>query len=165
MTPKTPQMTTATTTTTTTTTTGLEPPPPHRSDEAFARAVRADIDDVRAARVSWRLWWAAPLTAAAALGVVWFSRGPSVEVPTPDRLAALIEAEVDARDERVTIIDVVAAVDAIEDDEALAFLAGTAGSAGSAGSAPAFAFADLDGSSEQDLAAVEAALDRALARL
>jgi hypothetical protein len=151
MTPKTP-----------TTPHDLVPPAPGRSDDAFVRAVRADVDGVRAARGSWRLWWAAPLTAAAALGVVWFSRGPVVEATMPDRLAALIEAEVDARDERVTIIDVVAAVDAIDDDEALAFLAG---SAGSAGTAPAFAFADLDGSSEQDLAAVEAALDRALARL
>lgn len=149
---------TPTTTETTTTTTGLVPPPPRRSDEAFARAVRADVDAVRVARAPWRLWVAAPLTAAAALGLLVIGRAPAVEAPTPEQLAVLVEAEVDAEDERASIVDVVVAVDAI-DDEALGALAG------SAGSAPAFAFADLDGSSEQDLAAVEAALDRALARL
>jgi len=137
----------------------LVPPSPRRSDEAFARAVRADVDAARVARAPWRLWLAAPMTAAAAFGLVSLGRGPEVEMPTPERLAVLVEAEVDAEDERASIVDVVAAVDAIDDDEALATLAG------SAASAPAFAFADLDGSSEQDLAAVEAALDRALARL
>ncbi len=143
-----------------TTTNALVPPAPRRSDDAFARAVRADIEAARAARSPWRLWLAAPLTAAAALGLVFISRGP--EVPSrlsADRLAALDEAEVDAEDAPATLIDVVSAVDAIDEDDALVALAG------SAEAAPAFAFADLDGSSEQDLAAVEAALDRALARL
>jgi hypothetical protein len=152
-------MTPTTKTTTMKTTTDLVPPPPRRSDEAFARAVRADVDAARAARAPWRLWMAAPLAAAAALGLVIIDRAPAVEAPTPEQLALLVEAEVDAEDERASIVDVVAAVDAIDDEEVLGALAG------SAGSAPVFAFADLDGSSEQDLAAVEAALDRALARL
>jgi hypothetical protein len=139
----------------------LVPPAPRRSDDAFARAVRADVEAARAARSPWRLWLAAPLTAATAFGLVFMARGPEVApvVPTADRLAVLIEAEVDAEDAPAAIVDVVAAVDAIDEDDALVALAG------SAEAAPAFAFADLDGSSEQDLAAVEAALDRALARL
>lgn len=148
------------TTPSTTPTNDLMPPAPRRSDDAFARAVRADVEAARAARAPWRLWLAAPLTAAAAFGLVVIARGPEVSsLPSPDHLAALVEAEVDAEDAPAAIVDVVSAVDAIDEDDALVALAG------SAEAAPAFAFADLDGSSEQDLAAVEAALDRALAHL
>jgi hypothetical protein len=138
----------------------LVPPAPRRSDDAFARAVRADVAAARTARAPWRLWLAAPLTAAAAFGLVFIARSPEPTVaPTADRLAVLVEAEVDAEDAPAALVDVVAAVDAIDEDDALVALAG------SAETPPAFAFADLDGSSEQDLAAVEAALDRALAHL
>lgn len=154
-------MTTTPTTPTTPSTTDLVPPAPRRSDDAFARAVRADVDAARASRSPWRVWMAAPLTAAAAFGLVFIARGPepTVAPPSADRLAMLVEAEVDAEDAAAAIVDVVAAVDAIDEDDALVALAG------SAETPPAFAFADLDGSSEQDLAAVEAALDRALAHL
>lgn len=139
----------------------LLPPAPRRSDDAFSRAVRADVTAARAARVPLAAWLGVPLAAAAALAFVVVDRGPSPTSPSSlvggASLAALVEAEVDAEDDARDVVD---AVDASDDDTLLAF-------AGDAGSdlPPAFAFADLDGSTEQDLAAVEAALDLALARL
>ena len=155
-----------------------EPPPPRRTDDAFAFAVGADVAAIRAAHSSsWRTWRWGLLPVAAAAAVVFLVRSTSqpgeidvvgtanfAEVATLEdtdvgALEASLLATLDADDERPSFIAVLDAVLEIDDDETLLALSG------SNDPRPTFAFEELDGSSEQDLAAVEAALDRALAPL
>jgi hypothetical protein len=134
-------------------------PPPRRSDDAFARSVRSDVDAARAARAPWRvLALALPTTAMAAAAVLFTvgggGGGDGVGPVDPGVMAALVEAEADAADDEF-------ALDDVSDDDLVAFadveqLTDQGG---------AFAFPDLDGSSEQDLSDVEAALDDAIRNL
>lgn len=152
----------------------LTPPSPRRTEDAFARAVRADVDAARTAPKPWRVLLAAPLTAAMALGLFLVTTGDDGAPTSPviGPVVALTAIDVagsddnDDDDDSTDSVDVAAVVDVVDDsdDDTLLALAGDAAVGGS-GLAPAFAFADLDGSTEQDLAAVEAALDQALARL
>jgi hypothetical protein len=146
-----------------------EPPSPRRSDDAFAFAVGADVAAIRAARSSWRVWLWAPVSAAAAAGlllVVQPSTKSAGEMPrgalpgeVDEADMATIAATLDAGDQRPSFVALIDAVDAIDDDATLLALSG------SNDSSPSFAFDELEGSSERDLVAIEMALDRALAPL
>jgi hypothetical protein len=117
-----------------------------RSDDAFARAVKADIDAKRAP--AWRraLVYGGPALAGAAAVVV--AVGVGVGDDSVDR-AALVKA--------VNAADVAVDLDAFADDD-LAFNDDDDDSE----FGDDFAIPGLAGSTEQELAAIEAALDDAL---
>jgi hypothetical protein len=135
-------------------------PPPRRSDDAFARSVHSDVAAARAARAPWRvLAFALPTTAVAAAAVLFTVGGDrgvggTAAVEQGPGLLALVEAEADAADGEF-------ALDDVSDDDLVAF----ADVEQPTDQPGAFAFPDLDGSSEQDLSAVEAALDDAIRNL
>jgi hypothetical protein len=137
-------------------------PPPRRSDDAFTRSVHIDVLAARAAPAPWRvLVFALPTTAMAAAAVLFTVGGVGgVDGPVavgpvdPGVLAGLVESEADAADGEF-------ALDDVSDDDLVAF----ADVEPPTDQPGAFAFPDLDGSSEQDLSAVEAALDDAIRNL
>jgi len=135
---------------------GVLVPPPRRSDDAFARSVQSDVDAARAARAPWRvLAFALPTTAVAAAAVLFSIGGvDGAGAVDPGVLAALVEAEADAADGNF-------ALDDVSDDDLLAF----ADVEQPTDPLGVFAFSELDGSSEQDLSDVEAALDDAIRNL
>jgi hypothetical protein len=131
--------------------TNLSPPPPRRTNDAFARSVAADVAAARTAAAPWRALLAVSVAAAAAVAiVVGSSGGPAV---THGGVAVAPVAPVVPQ---ATAVD--ADVDEVVEEVGarLAFAADLDGD---------FAFAELDGSSEQELAAIEAALDKALRKL
>lgn len=143
-------------------------PAPRRSDDAFARAVAADVADAKKKRVGvFGLSFAVPATAAAAFAVV-MAVTPSTTTTTatvPSTIAVVMpvgSAEVADDLALASLVDVLDVLDVIDDadDSTLLALAGGNRSAGAA-----FAFVELDGSSDQELADVEAALDSALRQL
>jgi hypothetical protein len=145
---------------------------PRRTEAAFARAVAADV---AAARARWR--FALPVFgAAAAAAVVVVVARPVAPVASTADVAAALEARAaqpalaadlhdrDAADDGTDGLDGLDGLDVADavvvlDDRALLALAGD-----EVGSAPDFAFEALDGSTGDELDAVEAALDDALAR-
>ena len=127
-----------------------------RSDDAFARSVAADVS---AARKRWSpLWLGLPSLAVdqhrqdlfVPEHVVVLVGGPSLRAPRGPDARAVYAAAVDAGDDAgddVGIFD--------DDDDVLAFAADD-------GEDDDFAIPGLAGSSDRELADIEAALDRAL---
>ena len=140
-------------------------PAPRRSDDAFARAVAADVADAKKKRVGvFGLSFAVPATAAAAFAVV-MAVTPSTTTTTatvPSTIAVVMPVGSAEVADDLALVDVLDVLDVIDDadDSTLLALAGGNRSAGAA-----FAFVELDGSSDQELADVEAALDSALRQL
>jgi hypothetical protein len=151
----------------------LHPPEPRRSDDAFARSVIADVGAERARRAK-RFSLAPLLALPAAAAAVAIMMSPTSTpgapgapgAPSAATLAALVEGEVDAADATYGL-------DRFADEDLVAFADTAVAFADSAVAADAFAedFASdfaietLDGSSEQDLKAIERAFDRALRKL
>lgn len=118
-----------------------------RSDDAFARSVAADVS---AARKRWSPLWLGLPSLAGAAAVVVLVGGPSLRAPRGPDARAVYAAAVDAGDDAgddVGIFD--------DDDDVLAFAADD-------GEDDDFAIPGLAGSSDRELADIEAALDRAL---
>jgi hypothetical protein len=147
------------------------PPPPRRSDDAFARAVAADIDTVKAARTRWPWLALGPLTAtAAALAFTFTTSSTPVDTtsPAPPTVTSVAIGDVnssdddDNDDDDLDVVDLDGAL-ASADDRTLLALADPTDDAEITGDD--FSFSGLLGSSDQELAAVEAALDTALRRL
>ena len=153
------------------------PPTPRRSDEAFARAVAADVEAIKAARTRWPWLALGPLAATAAAVAFTFttpSTPSETTSPTPSTIARVAEASgadvaVDSGSDRDTDEDVDAAdLDgALADasDHTLLALADPTRDDTAEITDDDFSFAGVLGSSDQELAAVEAALDTALRRL
>ncbi len=140
----------------------LTPPDPRRSDDAFSRSVVADVDAARAKRFSILPLVALPGAAAAALALfISTTTVPAPEAPSGAALMALVEREVDAAD-AVDSFD--ADLDRFADEDLIAFV--DAGDVAALDTAITGVTLDpIEGSSEQDLQAVEAALDQALREL
>lgn len=140
------------------------PPAPRRSDDAFARAVAADVDAARKNRLGIRFSLAVPAVAASAFAVVMAVSTTTPAAPTTitaPSVALVIPADSDA-DEFDFVEGAVdlAGVMADADEGTLLALAES-----SDDSSDRFTFDALDGSSDQELADVEAALDTALRQL
>ncbi len=148
------------------------PPPPRRSDEAFARAVAADIDAENAARTRWPWLALGPLaaTAAAFAFTLTTSITPALTAVASGAASTseINESEIDEIDEsdESDEIDVADLDDALvtAGDRTLLALADPPNDDAEIASDD-FSFWGLVGSSDQELAAVEAALDTALRRL
>lgn len=150
--------------------TAVVPPAPRRSNEAFARAVAADIDAVKAARTRWPWLALGPLAATAAAVVFTFTTS-SAPVDTASPTAPAVASVSDEADDTNDDTDDVDMADlggelAAADDRTLLALADPANTDDEAEiTGDDFSFSGLLGSSDQELAAVEAALDTALRRL
>lgn len=148
-----------------------------RSDDAFARSVRGDVDAVRAARAGGlaaafglrgRGWLALPAlaVAGAAAFVVVGRPGITNDVRADGRVAddrntiALATFEALAADDDATVAFVDVDDADVFDDDTLLALAGEPDGSGDSGNL--FAIPALDGSTDSELEDVEAALDRAL---
>ncbi len=120
----------------------LTPPPPRRSDDAFARSVVADVNE-RRQKKTW-LMFAAPLAASAA-AVALLVMPTTADIDTsPTFLTAADLADPDSDDVIDEVFEQVQLASVDLND---------------------FTFDDLDGSSEQDLVALERALDNVLMKL
>lgn len=127
------------------------PPTGRRTDDAFARAVAADVK-ARRGRFS-AAWFGVPaLAGAAAVVVVVASPGASPDVGRAVYASLAAGAENDA-DLAVFDDDVIALADEDDDDDGAGF---------GFGGASDFAIPGLAGSSDGELEDIEAALDRAL---
>lgn len=143
------------------------PPAPRRSDDAFARAVAADVDAARKSRFGFNFSFAVPAVAASAFAVVMAvsTSTPTTTTPTTPITApttALVipeDADVDEFDLVEGAVDLAAVLDDA-DESTLIALADTIDS-----DSDRFTFDALDGSTDQELADVEAALDSALRQL
>ena len=120
------------------------PPVGRRTDDAFARAVRADVD---AARKRWSpLWLSLPALAGAAAVVVAVSSGGGSDVDARAIYVAALEGSGDVEVFDDDVDGVIAMADVADDDE----FAGD------------FAIPGIGGSSDRELEDIEAALDHAL---
>lgn len=156
----------------------IVPPSPRRSDDAFARAVAADVDAARSNRLNLRRAFGVPaLAVAGAAFAVMITVMPSTSpttapttattttaptAPTTIAMAMPAGAAEIADDLDVDDADLAAVIDDADDDVLLA-LVDTAGI--SADGAADFSFDALDGSTEQELEAIAAALDAATRQL
>ena len=144
----------------------LVPPPPRRTDDAFALSVQGDVAAIIGARSRWRVWTlvALPTTALVAAAVLLTVGGGDPAV-ADSAMASMVTARLggaaaadlaadDFDDDDFAIDD---AIDDVSDDDLVAFA--------DVDLPVAFAFQELDGSSEQDLAAVEQAFDHAIRHL
>ena len=149
----------------------LVPPPPRRTDDAFALSVQGDVAAIIGARSRWRVWTlvALPTTALVAAAVL-LTVGGGEPVVADSAMASMVTARLggaadvaaaaDFDDDDFAIDDVSDddfAIDDVSDDDLVAFA--------DVDLPVAFAFQELDGSSEQDLAAVEQAFDHAIRHL
>jgi hypothetical protein len=155
-------------------------PPPRRSDEAFARAVAADIDARNAARIRWPWLALGPLaaTAAAFAFTLTTSTAPLDTTPVTAVASGAVNSSSGTEIDEIADIDEIDEIDEIEeidvadlddalvtaDDRTLLALADPATDDAEI-TGDDFSFSGLLGSSDQELAAVEAALDTALRRL
>ena len=148
------------------------PPPPRRTDDAFALSVQGDVAAIIGARSRWRVWTlvAVPTTALVAAAVLLTVGGgepvvadSAMGATVTARLGGAAAAVADFDDADFDDADFDAdfdddfAIDDVSDDDLVAFA--------DVDLPVAFAFQELDGSSEQDLAAVEHAFDHAIRHL
>ena len=148
----------------------LVPPPPRRTDDAFALSVQGDVAAIIGARSRWRVWTLVALpTTALVAAVVLLTVGGGDPAVADSAMGSMVTARLggaaaadDFDDDDFAIdfaiddvIDVV--IDDVSDDDLVAFA--------DVDLPVAFAFQELDGSSEQDLAAVEQAFDHAIRHL
>jgi hypothetical protein len=146
----------------------LVPPPPRRTDDAFALSVQGDVAAIIGARSRWRVWTlvALPTTALVAAAVLLTVGGGDPAV-ADSAMASMVTARLggaadlaadDFDDDDFAIDDAIDdVIDDVSDDDLVAFA--------DVDLPVAFAFQELDGSSEQDLAAVEQAFDHAIRHL
>lgn len=147
----------------------LVPPPPRRTDDAFALSVQGDVAAIIGARSRWRVWTLVALpTTALVAAVVLLTVGGGDPAVADSAMGSMVTARLggdaaaadlaaddfDADDDDFAIDDV---IDDVSDDDLVAFA--------DVDLPVAFAFQELDGSSEQDLAAVEQAFDHAIRHL
>ena len=147
----------------------LGPPPPRRTDDAFALSVQGDVAAIIGARSRWRVWTLVALpTTALVAAVVLLTVGGGDPAVADSAMGSMVTARLggdaaaadlaaddfDADDDDFAIDDV---IDDVSDDDLVAFA--------DVDLPVAFAFQELDGSSEQDLAAVEHAFDHAIRHL
>ena len=147
----------------------LVPPPPRRTDDAFALSVQGDVAAIIGARSRWRVWTLVALpTTALVAAVVLLTVGGGDPAVADSAMGSMVTARLggaaaaadlaaddfDADDDDFAIDDV---IDDVSDDDLVAFA--------DVDLPVAFAFQELDGSSEQDLAAVEHAFDHAIRHL
>ncbi len=133
-----------------------------RSDEAFARRVRAGVDAARGAPLFSRRWLAVPAliaSAAAVLVVVGRLDARADARAENGRTIAFstLEALADDDDADLAVVDV-DDVEAFDDDTLIAL----AGGEHDENDDDLFAIPALDGSTPRELRDIEAALDRAL---
>jgi len=146
------------------------PPAPRRSDDAFARAVAADVDAARKNRLGFNFSLAVPAVAASAFAVVMAvststpTATPTTTPTTPMTAptTALVIPE-DADDDEFDLVEGAVDLAAVLDDADESTLLALADIADS--DSDRFTFDALDGSTDQELADVEAALDSALRQL
>ena len=128
-------------------------PEPRRTDDAFARSVAADVASTRQRR---RFWLAIPTlgAAAAALALVVTSSNPgdadAGDLTDPSGELAMLGSDDDVAEVADDTLLALAGTFAVEDEDP-DFASDT------------FTLSALDGSTEQELRQLEAALDRALA--
>ena len=137
------------------------PPPPRRTDDAFALSVQGDVAAIIGARSRWRVWTlvAVPTTALVAAAVL-LTVGGGEPVVADSAMGATVTARLGGAADAADFdddFDNDFAIDDVSDDDLVAFA--------DVDSPVAFAFQELDGSSEQDLAAVEHAFDHAIRHL
>jgi hypothetical protein len=148
----------------------LMPPPPRRTDDAFALSVQGDVAAIIGARSRWRVWTlvAVPTTALVAAAVL-LTVGGGEPVVADSAMGSMVTARLGGAADAADFDDDFDddfdndfddndfAIDDVSDDDLVAFA--------DVDLPVAFAFQELDGSSEQDLAAVEHAFDRAIRHL
>ena len=139
----------------------LVPPPPRRTDDAFALSVQGDVAAIIGARSRWRVWTlvALPTTALVAAAVL-LTVGGGEPVVADSAMGSMVTARLGGAADAADFdddFDNDFAIDDVSDDDLVAFA--------DVDPPVAFAFQELDGSSEQDLAAVEHAFDHAIRHL
>jgi hypothetical protein len=148
----------------------LMPPPPRRTDDAFALSVQGDVAAIIGARSRWRVWTlvAVPTTALVAAAVL-LTVGGGEPVVADSAMGSMVTARLGGAADAADFDDDFDddfdndfddndfAIDDVSDDDLVAFA--------DVDLPVAFAFQELDGSSEQDLAAVEYAFDHAIRHL
>lgn len=142
----------------------LVPPPPRRTDDAFALSVQGDVAAIIGARSRWRVWTlvALPTTALVAAAVL-LTVGGGEPVVADSAMGSMVTARLGGAADAADAADFDDdfdndfAIDDVSDDDLVAFA--------DVDPPVAFAFQELDGSSEQDLAAVEHAFDHAIRHL
>ena len=143
------------------------PPAPRRSDEAFARAVAADIDAAKKSRFGFNFSLAVPAVAASAFAVVMAvsSTTPTTTTTPITAPAVALVIPADADDDEFDLVEGAVDLAAVLDDADDSTLLALADTVGGDNGDDRFTFDALDGSTDQELADVEAALDSALRQL